>query len=100
MNSDISKQKAIMALRSNPGIRVIDVRSADEYRRGHISGSINMPLSSLQTMIKQISNKSTPIFVCCQSGSRSSQAKKTLTAMGYTNVVNIGGLSGWKLTGR
>ena len=98
MIADISIQKAILALKNNPEIRLVDVRSAEEYKQGHIKGSINIPVSDINFITKQIPNRSTTIFVCCKTGSRATQAKQTLTAMGYTNVINIGSINGWKLT--
>ena len=43
-----------------------------------------------------IRDKHTPLFVYCYSGSRSAQATSVLKSMGYTNVNNIGGISGWR----
>ena len=94
MLREISIQKAQRALADNPEIQLIDVRTAAEYRQGHIPGSINIPLANIRNCLIP---KSSPVFVCCKSGGRALQAKDTLIAMGYTNVINIGSISGWKL---
>lgn len=78
-----------------PGAVLLDVRTPQEYRQGHIPGSVNLPLQSLDNGDEIIENEDTPIYVYCQSGSRSRQAATRLGAMGYTNVKNIGGIAAW-----
>lgn len=77
------------------GAVLLDVRTPDEYRQGHIPGSKNVPLQSISKVAGMIDNKSTPIFVYCLSGARSRQAAAILKQMGYTNVKNIGGISAY-----
>ena len=66
------------------GAVLLDVRTPDEYRQGHIPGSKNVPLQSISKVAGMIDNKSTPIFVHCLSGARSRQAAAILKQMGYT----------------
>ena len=77
------------------GAVLLDVRTPDEYRQGHIPGSKNVPLQSISKVAGMIDNKSTTIFVHCLSGARSRQAAAILMQMGYTNVKNIGGISAY-----
>ena len=77
------------------GAVLLDVRTPDEYRQGHIPGSKNVPLQSISKVAGVIDNKSTSIFVHCLSGARSRQAAAILKQMGYTNVKNIGGISAY-----
>ena len=77
------------------GAFLLDVRTPDEYRHGHIPGSKNVPLQSIDKVTVMINNKATPIFVHCLSGARSRQAAAILQQMGYTNVKNIGGISAY-----
>ena len=77
------------------GAVLLDVRTPDEYRQGHIPGSKNVPLQSISKVAGMIDNKSTPIFVHFLSGARSRQAAAILKQMGYTNVKNIGGISSY-----
>ena len=77
------------------GAVLLDVRTPDEYRQGYIPGSKNVPLQSISKVADMIDNKSTPIFVHCLSGARSSRATAVLKQMGYTNVKNIGGISAY-----
>ena len=77
------------------GAVLLDVRTPDEYRQGHIPGSKNVPLQSISKVAGMIDNKSTTIFVHCLSGATSRQAAAILKQMGYTNVKNIGGISAY-----
>lgn len=82
--------------RETPGSIVIDVRSPDEYREGHIEGALNIPLVSIPAIATQrLPNKNTPIYAYCLSGARSAQACRELERQGYTNVVNMGGIGRW-----
>lgn len=79
------------------GAVLIDVRTGDEYRGGHIPGSVCVPLQFLSMKISEyVSDPDTPLFVYCQSGSRSAQATSVLKKMGYKNVKNIGGIGNYK----
>lgn len=80
------------------GAVLLDVRTPEEFKSGHIQGSRNIPLDILDDIIKSVPHTDTPLFVYCRSGSRSSQAVKKLKQMGYSNVKNIGGIL--KYTGK
>lgn len=75
---------------------LIDVRTEDEYKGGHIEGSINIPLQKISDVQNRIKEQNTPIFVHCLSGGRSAKAASVLKSMGYTNVTNIGGINGYR----
>lgn len=77
---------------TTPGAVLLDVRSPEEYDRGHIPGSRNLPLPLLDQMDDVTEQKDAPIFVYCHSGMRSGQAQVLLGMMGYTRVKNIGGI--------
>ena len=77
------------------GAVLLDVRTPDEYRQGHIPGSKNVPLQSISKVAGMIDDKSTPIFVYCLGGVRSRQAAAILQQMGYTNVKDIGGIAAY-----
>ena len=74
----------------NKGGQIIDVRTKDEYQRGHIKGSINIPLQVLSHSLSKI-KKDKPVITCCASGMRSASAKNILESRGYTDVYNGGG---------
>lgn len=90
---DINKGAAEYALTS--GAVLLDVRTPQEYREGHIPGSVNVPLQSLSAGKAVPAGKNTPLFVYCHSGARSRQAIKILTQAGYTRVKNIGGIAAY-----
>ena len=77
------------------GAVLLDVRTPEEYREGHIPGSKNVPLQSLDKVTGFVNNQDTPVFVYCHSGARSAQAVSVLEGMGYTNVKNIGGIAAY-----
>lgn len=77
------------------GAILLDVRTPDEYREGHIPDSKNIPLQTIEKVKSFAKESATPLFVYCYSGSRSSQATAMLKRMGYTNVRNIGGIAGY-----
>ena len=78
-----------------PGAILLDVRTPQEYRDGHIPGSKNVPLQSLGAVGSVPAGKDAPLFVYCHSGARSGQAVKLLTRMGYANAKNIGGIAAY-----
>lgn len=75
---------------------LLDVRTVDEYRQGHIDGSLNIPLQSIHAVKNNISDLDKPIYVHCLSGARSAQATSVLKSMGYTNVTDIGGINSYR----
>jgi len=81
---------------ANNGSVLLDVRTAEEYRDGHIGGSINLPLDKISLAADTVKDKNTQLYVYCYSGSRSEQAVAYLKKMGYTNTVNIGGISSYR----
>ncbi|WP_096664565.1 rhodanese-like domain-containing protein [Polaromonas sp. AET17H-212] len=75
-------------LRKNGAI-FVDVRSAGEFASGNAPGTINIPLPELGSRLGEIP-KSTPVVLCCASGTRSGMAKLMLRKKGYRNVYNVG----------
>ena len=80
---------------STPGAVLLDVRTSEEYRGGHIPSSKNVPLQAIDKVASVAENKDTALFVYCYSGARSRQATSLLQRMGYTNVTNIGGIAAY-----
>ena len=77
------------------GAVLLDVRTPEEYLSGHIPGSKNIPLQTIDRVGSVAENKDTALYVYCQSGARSRQAAGMLKQMGYTNVNNIGGIAAY-----
>jgi len=76
----------------------LDVREADEYEQGAIPGAMHLPRGFLEVQIEgRITDKSAPIVVYCAGGTRSAFAAKSLSDLGYTDVVSLaGGFNRWK----
>ena len=68
------------------GAVLLDVRTPQEYREGHIPGSKNVPLQEIGRVSAAAGGKDTPLFVYCHSGARSRQAVDALRRMGYLQV--------------
>jgi phage shock protein E len=71
------------------GALIIDVRTPEEYKQGHINGSLNVPLNDIEQAMSWLI-KDVPTITVCASGSRSAQAKKILEANGFTKIYNGG----------
>jgi len=72
------------------GAIIVDVRTTGEYKRGHIKGSVNIPLDSLKNNLSKL-KKDKCIITCCASGMRSASAKSILKSNGFNEVHNGGG---------
>ena len=71
---------------------LLDVRSAKEHQRGHLPGSINIPVEGLAGQIGEcVPNKQRPILVHSSTGKRSREGQRILERLGYTKVFNLGG---------
>ncbi len=73
--------------------QLVDVRTEQEYKSGHLSGAINVPLADIQKGDLSKIDKNASVKLYCRSGRRASEAKLILERSGYNNVMNIGGLS-------
>ena len=75
---------------------IVDVRRADEFAEGHIPGAINIANEDIvSSEPAELPDKDQVIYVYCRSGNRSKQASAKLAAMGYTNIVEFGGILDW-----
>ncbi len=92
----ISMSQAAKRMEEESGYLIVDVRRPDEFATGHIPNAINVPNESIgSSEIKELPDKDQLIFVYCRSGNRSVQASEKLVALGYTNIVEIGGILQW-----
>ena len=88
MNKDITKEELNSYIKQ--GTIVIDVRSPQEYREGHVDGAISIPDYQIKREIrKYVPNKYQLIVVYCSTGHRSQRVQQILENMGYSNVYNI-----------
>ena len=89
--SDINRK--VDKFRKTSGAVLVDVRGEEDYKKGHIPGSINIPENEIEKIESQITDRKTPIFVYCLSGAKSWNAVNKLKTMGYTKARNIGGIN-------
>ena len=92
----ISMDEAVKMMKDEKNYIILDVRRPDEYSDGHIPGAINIPNEEIGTNeIAELPNKSQLILVYCRSGRRSKEASEKLVKLGYTNIVEFGGILDW-----
>ena len=78
------------------GYIILDVRTAEEYSEKHIPGAVNVPNEIIGSAgIPELPDKAQLILVYCRSGNRSKQAAEKLAKLGYTNIVEFGGIHDW-----
>ena len=80
---------------------VVDVRTADEFAKGHLPDAKNIPVAELAKRMGELEKfKTRPIVVVCQKGSRSATAVGLLTNAGFAEATSLeGGLDEWKKQG-
>lgn len=93
--------QAAGALAADSGTTVIDVRSPEEFRGGHIKGARLLPVSEIVSRVGEIAMlKDKPVLVYCHAGSRSLAASQILRKNGFTKVSNLqGGITAWNNAG-
>ena len=92
----ISMEEAVTMMEEETGYIILDVRTTQVYNEKHIPGAINIAYESIGTEdIPELPDKDQLILVYCRSGNRSKQASEKLVNLGYTNIVEIGGINSW-----
>ena len=92
----ISMQEAVEMMEKEENYIILDVRTHEEFAAGHIPGAIVVPNETIGTEeIPQLPYKDQLIMVYCRSGNRSKQASDKLVKLGYTNIVEFGGINSW-----
>lgn len=93
----VTAEEAKSIMDSEKDYIILDVRTQEEYSQGHIPNAILIPHYSISDESKEIlKDKEQLILVYCRSGNRSKVAAEALTELGYTNVVEFGGINDWK----
>ena len=78
---------------------IIDVRTIEEWKVGHISGAIHHELSRIEEGDFPRIEKDRKIYVYCSAGGRASRGAQIMRDNGWTDVTNMGGLGDWKSSG-
>lgn len=90
----LSMEKGMQEQRA--GSLLLDVRSAEEYRSGHLPRSKNLPLQQIKDIYKLTRDKKLPLYVYCRSGARSRRACLALCEYGFENITDLGGIMRYK----
>jgi len=93
----ITMDEAVTMMEQETDYIILDVRRPDEFAAGHIPNAINVPNETIDTAeIPELPDKDQLIMVYCRSGRRSKEASEKLVKLGYTNIVEFGGILDWK----
>ena len=93
----ITADEAATMMAQEANYIILDVRRPDEFAEGHIPGAINVANETIGTAeIPELPHKDQLIMVYCRSGRRSKEAAEKLVKLGYTNIVEFGGILDWK----
>lgn len=94
--ASIAPEQAVRLM--NDGAFVLDVRSIDEYRSGHLTGAKNLSVADLPAKLDSLeAHKAGPTLVYCESGMRSARACGILRKAGFEQLHNLsGGISAWR----
>lgn len=95
----VNAQEAIDMMASETDFIILDVRTQQEYESGHIPNAVCIPNETIPAngteTVSGLPDKEQPIFVYCRSGNRSKQAAAKLAQLGYTHIVEFGGIQSW-----
>ena len=94
--TQISQEEAANIMAEETGFIVLDVRTQEEYDEAHIPGAVNIANETIGTdEIPELPDKDQVLLVYCRSGRRSKEASEKLAALGYTHVLEFGGIITW-----
>ena len=92
----ITQEEAARIMDEETGFIILDVRTVEEYDEGHIPGAINIANEDIGTdELPELPDKDQMLLVYCRSGRRSKEAAEKLAALGYTQVLEFGGIMTW-----
>ncbi|MGI1657884.1 MAG: rhodanese-like domain-containing protein [Desulfitobacterium sp.] len=94
---NLTAEEAYELIKSNKDVVIIDVRTKDEYMKGHIPGSKSFPVGELSTRLSELQKyKDKPVLVHCASGGRSPAALRILLKNDFSQILHLKrGLMGW-----
>lgn len=93
----VSMNDIVQIMEENENYIILDVRTQAEYNQGHIPNAICIPNETIdESVVNKLPDKNQMILVYCRSGNRSKQAAEKLKKLGYTNLIEFGGIIDWK----
>ncbi|MDD2968494.1 MAG: rhodanese-like domain-containing protein [Lachnospiraceae bacterium] len=94
--TSITAEEAKKIMDEETGYLILDVRTKEEYDEGHIPDSVLLPNETIDDDVSDIlPDKDQKILIYCRSGNRSKQASQKLADLGYTDLVEFGGIIDW-----
>jgi rhodanese-related sulfurtransferase len=95
--SGLTTAQAVQLINREKAV-VIDVCEPEEFAQGHVAGAKNVPLAQLEAQLpKWVKNKTTPVVMLCQAGSRAARAAAQAQKLGYAQAQPLaGGLKAWR----
>lgn len=92
----VSAEEAKRMMDEEENYIILDVWTTEEFSEGHIPGAILIPDYEIKDRAaEELTDQDQLILVYCRSGNRSKTASQKLAELGYTNVVEFGGIRGW-----
>ncbi|MBI6871781.1 rhodanese-like domain-containing protein [Clostridium aciditolerans] len=95
---NVTADEAHQLIKTTKNLIILDVRSKQEFKSGHIPSSKSIPVGELSSRINELEKyKDNPILVHCASGGRSPAAVRVLLKHNFSKIYHMNrGLSGWK----
>lgn len=92
----VNMNEAVEMMENEKDYIILDVRTEQEFEEQHIPNAINVPNEMIgKDEIPELPDKEQLIMVYCRSGNRSKQASEKLVKLGYSNIVEFGGMKDW-----
>ena len=97
----VTAEEVKQALDTKADVIFLDVRTPDEYNKGHLNGALHLPVDTvLEKTASILKDKKKTLYVYCLSGSRSVHATESLRKLGFENAFNMtSGLLAWRAKG-
>lgn len=95
-NIDVAELQRALA---SGDVRLVDVRTAEEFATGHVPGAQNLPLDGLESSLENLRARGGEIYLVCRSGNRSRVAAELLGSNGIPSVNVVGGTAAWVSAG-
>jgi rhodanese-related sulfurtransferase len=95
-SGSVGTAEAVRLINREKGV-LIDVSEPAEFAAGHVAGSRNVPVATLETSKALPTNKALPLIVVCPTGARAGRAAGTLRKLGFENAHALaGGTAAWR----
>jgi rhodanese-related sulfurtransferase len=96
--SFLTPSMATRLMNNNSDALILDIRTAADFKKGHIKGAKNIPLSDFAASVDKLAvDKDKPVLIYCNSGNTVTRAIKLLKKAGFVQVNNLeGGIAAWK----